>query len=272
MDEGTPAGPALFRNFARLDPTPDSIADFARRYGNLYRWAAAGTPFAEWEYEIRTMAFLIELWDAATAKRTKVMKKCFTAVEKHFILPNSETLIPYVSYRFEMSMHPYDNRISVLDLHAKFGPRLIDAARGCVRQAINARLGAMGNQVQLQWRGGPARLVIEPPDLISALWIQFAESIADEREYRQCEVCGTYIELSPDVNRADRRYCSDACRSRALRLRKKGVLAGEEILVQAGKDMRALRGKMASLASRIKDDLVKKAEPAAKKKPPKKVR
>jgi hypothetical protein len=29
------------------------------------------------------------------------------------------------------------------------------------------------------------------------------------------------MEMSPDVNRADRRYCSDACRSRALRSRQK---------------------------------------------------
>jgi len=29
------------------------------------------------------------------------------------------------------------------------------------------------------------------------------------------------MEMSPDVNRADRRYCSDACRSRAMRRRQK---------------------------------------------------
>lgn len=50
----------LFRNFAATEPTPEAIIDFANVYGPLWE-TEVGEPFHKWEYEIRTMRFLIEV-------------------------------------------------------------------------------------------------------------------------------------------------------------------------------------------------------------------
>ena len=95
------------------------------------------------------------------------------------------------------------------------------AAQSYVVYAINNRLAALGAQTMLDWPDGNYQLVTRPNNLLGALWFQFASSISGQKSYRACEVCGRAMEMSPDVNRADRRYCSDACRSRALRRRQK---------------------------------------------------
>ena len=60
---------ALFRNFAAMEPTPEQILDFVHRYGLL--WREDRERFEEWEFEIRTMRFLIEIWDAVRARPAK---------------------------------------------------------------------------------------------------------------------------------------------------------------------------------------------------------
>ena len=47
-----------------------------------------------------------------------------------------------------------------------------------------------------------------------ALWLQFAESIGSDKQYRQCETVRNTWSCRQNVNRADQRYCSDACRAR----------------------------------------------------------
>jgi hypothetical protein len=59
----------------------------------------------------------------------------------------------------------------------------------------------------------------EPPALLDALWQQFAVAITEGKTYQQCPACSKWFELSPSLNRADKRFCSDACRTRAYRQR-----------------------------------------------------
>jgi hypothetical protein len=65
------------------------------------------------------------------------------------------------------------------------------------------------------------RFGFEPDSLLSAGWLQFALAIDGDKEHRQCQrqACGKWFELSPEVTRADRRFCSDACRTRTYRQR-----------------------------------------------------
>jgi hypothetical protein len=65
------------------------------------------------------------------------------------------------------------------------------------------------------------RFVFEPDSLLSAAWLQFAVAIDGDKEHRQCQrqACGKWFELSPEVNRADKLFCSDVCRMRAYRQR-----------------------------------------------------
>jgi len=204
---------ALFRNFARLEPTKEAIAEFANRYGLLWS-ELPGVPFGEWEFEIRTMQFLVGVWDAALENDKKFLSQHFRPDQRgRFLYPYPDTIACYCRYG---SAPPSE----VHDIIER-GGRPSQVARHYVINAINSRLAALGANVGRLTKESNFRLTIQPRSLLGALWLQFAESIGTHKSFRKCEVCGRYMEISPDVNRADRRFCSDACRNRALRYRRK---------------------------------------------------
>jgi predicted nucleic acid-binding Zn ribbon protein len=216
---------ALFRNFAAMEPTPNQILDFVHRYGPL--WGAERERFEEWEFEIRTMRFLIELWDAVQAgKRTGIIEEHFKADKAGVVeFPFVDSVLEYKSWlsqrpkAAEHSGSPFT--VETRDTAVAQRGTPLKAAQSYVVQAINIRLSMLGAQTMLDWPNAKYQLVTRPHNLLGALWFQFASSIAGKKTYRACDVCGRAMEMSPDVNRADRRYCSDACRSRALRARQK---------------------------------------------------
>src|SRR5262249_32215996 len=66
---------------------------------------------------------------------------------------------------------------------------------------------------------GSLGLRFTPAALLDALWLQFACAIDGNKDYRQCQECKRWFELSPGIARADRLFCSNACRTRAYRQR-----------------------------------------------------
>jgi hypothetical protein len=89
---------------------------------------------------------------------------------------------------------------------------------------VEALDGALENQAsyRLAWLPDPPRLGrlvqgVEPTNLLAALYLQFARTVAESKKHRCCQVCGKWYEVTPGVNRADRLTCSAACRQRAHR-------------------------------------------------------
>ncbi len=64
-------------------------------------------------------------------------------------------------------------------------------------------------------------LCVRLETLLSALWAQFALAVTGEKAYRQChdEACRKWFEVSPATARADKKYCSHTCHTRAYRER-----------------------------------------------------
>ena len=85
------------------------------------------------------------------------------------------------------------------------------------------------------------RLHLIPSCLLGALWLQFAMAINGDREYRQCEQCKAWFELSPETARTNRVYCSARCRQKDYRERK----------AEAGR-LRALGHSVRDIEQRIK--------------------
>lgn len=98
-------------------------------------------------------------------------------------------------------------------------------------------------------RGGSIAVHLVCDELLLALNLQLAESILDQKRYRSCELCGKAFELSPQVNRSDRTFCSDTCRvktyqqrkRRALKMREEGKSL-REIVSEIGSDMQTVKG------------------------------
>ena len=98
-------------------------------------------------------------------------------------------------------------------------------------------------------RHGGLTLRMRPFTLRGALWLQLAEAVSGNKEFRSCPTCGKWFELNPDTARTNRQFCSDACRTRAYRGRKEQAqkLAKEgksikEIAAEVDSDVKTVKG------------------------------
>ncbi|MEX0678893.1 MAG: hypothetical protein WD063_17595 [Pirellulales bacterium] len=244
---------ALFRNFAAMEPTPDQILDFVNRHGPL--WGEELERFEEWEFEVRTMRFLIQVWDAVRARKLPAEHAELFKADRAGVVefPHVDNVLEYEPWLWqsrrvtEHSGAEFTVETGATAVAQRGTP--LRAAQSYVVYAINNRLAVLGAQTMLDWPDGKYQLVTRPNNLLGALWFQFASSISGKKTYRACEICGRAMEMSPDVNRADRRYCSDACRSRAMRRRQKKAAE----MRQAGKTLREIAKATGSDLATIKN-------------------
>jgi hypothetical protein len=86
---------------------------------------------------------------------------------------------------------------------------------------INWRVqGTVSPQVGWDYASGRPALSFVPETLLGAIWLQFAQAVVGDADYRACGECGRIFEVSRTASRADRLFCSGACRSKAYRARK----------------------------------------------------
>ena len=71
--------------------------------------------------------------------------------------------------------------------------------------------------------GTGLRLRIRPSCLADALWVQLTLAIDAKQNLVACVECRKWFPVEAGAARSDKRYCSDACKMRAYRKRKKGV-------------------------------------------------
>jgi hypothetical protein len=97
-------------------------------------------------------------------------------------------------------------------------------ARFFVQRRINRALDERVVRPQLLYDldVGQMMLAHVPRNLLGALWLQFAQAISGDLEYRTCKECGKTIEVATDLDGRSARklFCSDPCKSRDYRRRK----------------------------------------------------
>jgi hypothetical protein len=232
----------LFRNFAATDPSLDAIKGFADRFGLLggslrkrivlhgqgrggRHPMGFGEHVDEWVHEILLMRLAVDLWEAARRGDADHLGRMIswepdgsavsinthpdlqlgqlpqTPTHVHRALIAGERLDPEVLTRFV----PGD----------PIGPAL-----HCMQGLINDHLHHRASP-RLLWEQNRDRLglYIVPEGLIGALWLQFARAVERDARFRQCTECTTWFEVAPGRGRADKQFCSTACRTRAYRKR-----------------------------------------------------
>jgi hypothetical protein len=244
---------SLFREFSELPIEPDAILNFANRYGMLGGPVAVPVtkkglsiysdhPRGELLHErtiskATTREFqrfgkpLPDSW----ADHIGVMKATLTAAAR---LAGGETLWD----GNVLSIVPPRERVSAT--HAD-GAQKVKAptpfARGMEGPFVATHLTKMLRRVvapRIDWIPHPApgrfRFELAPDSLIGCLWLQVAQALSQQKQYRTCLApgCGRPIEVSRDPlmgARSDIQFCSDACKSRDYRYRKTEArrLAGE---------------------------------------------
>lgn len=170
--------PALYRIFAGLDGSVDSILRFANEYGDIsdFLWS-----YEEGGLSLRDWRASIQLIQEATDKAD----------------------------RFLLHTSPQTKRSKITDTTLKLVQEILEF--------MEVEVAAVG-------QNGGIFLQIVASSLLDAMKLQIVEAISEHKRYRTCELCNKPFELTPQVNRSDRMFCSDNCRVKAYQRRKKQVL------------------------------------------------
>jgi hypothetical protein len=216
--------PGLFRDFTNLPSTRDAIRAFADQHGDLFnryqqQQSAArpdgtvthGASFATWTQEIGDMRVLVDLWERIQKRQIAELKKVIKWTEKD---------VGYVikTPRRERNVTLAHADISETGLDC-FSPKdVVLPARCALQLEINVRLAEYPTVPRLSWTPDyHQRIVFQPPNLLTAMWLQFAQAVTGEFQLKICEGCGKYFQVGPGGRRADATTCSDACRQRKRR-------------------------------------------------------
>jgi hypothetical protein len=64
-------------------------------------------------------------------------------------------------------------------------------------------------------------LRLTPKTLRSAIWLNFAQAVAENQKFKKCEECPNWFEIGPRGGRPEKVFCSNVCQMRAYRKRAK---------------------------------------------------
>lgn len=75
-------------------------------------------------------------------------------------------------------------------------------------------------------RAGEPKLALEPLTLIAAMWLQLGLAITGEKRFVACKFCRRLFEISTEQTgfRSHREFCSDSCKTKDYRKRKRTAL------------------------------------------------
>lgn len=186
---------ALFLAFADTPPTEDGVRAFADRYGHLgegsaYMWPSAKEDDEtlderEWrEYTTRYVAVLQTLaeWKSAIELMARAV-------------------------RLMRRLPPKKTGPAARELQALVDEQLLE-----MRAVAKFQLDPPPT--------GRPHLHVVPSTLLGAMWVQLAEAVSAQREFRQCEGCRQWFTLRPGKDRPTKTHCAPECRSLGYRNRK----------------------------------------------------
>ena len=256
----------LFRTFADLEPDSDAILNFAREFGRLgvgRMWITAeevsnpdrqphlafckrDDPLDEWQYHIAMLRQLVELWEMYRSADRRGLRRILQ----------------------------WDGGCVVHSMNVETPTRILAAQRARIIEARDRwRDCPRNNYVRmsqtyielevtrhLEYLVSPVlthdpridapTLGYTPENLVAAIWLQFAIAVDGSKEYRSCQTCGRWFEISPDIARTNRIYCNNkSCKVIAYRKRKQQA---RQMRLE-GKTLQQITGAVGSKIEKVKD-------------------
>ena len=212
--------PALFRTFSELPikkprELQEAAVEFANRYGRLLV-AEAGAfvnrePLSLWRSEIGEMQDIVDLLVAVEDEDWDQLNEWLQFGSGHV------TYTRYEGGRIRHFLSLSNTTIRRWDSEA-----LARVAHVVIQHILNHKLAEhTSSQVLYDPGTDSLGLHVMPSNLLGALYVEAAEAVTGNRDYRRCGQCSSWFAISPDIERgrSDRRYCSSACRSKAYRNR-----------------------------------------------------
>lgn len=227
----------LFRNFAETGMDDKDILAFADTHGLLGFDRESADPdsppipgsiesLSRWRSEIGAMRKALSMWDMVQEEDSRGLSACLSPIVSWVeadISGGTEKNLPEPGAACS-DFAPDDLRWfrthpEVLEWY-RAGDLSVPALMWV--QAITNKRLEMRISPRILWEDRRRRrwsLYFTPISLIGAIWLQFAQSVTQEKDYRRCRQCESWFEIDHYTARTNRYFCSNACRSKAYRER-----------------------------------------------------
>jgi len=177
----------------------DCFIEFVNKFGQLTGSADAGAAFTHMlmmAVAVRAMVFLKE-------GKIEKLKQLFIKEDNNF----------KVNINKEM-FHKTD--FPDIKIIGQTPPRnYSEAAYHYICMVVNRNLkDSLVTEIIVNPHNTGTDMIVRPKDLLSALWLQFAYTICQNLEFKQCSDCSTLFEVKSKKRRFEKIYCSDKCRKR----------------------------------------------------------
>jgi hypothetical protein len=232
----------LYRLFGQTTLDGEGVLAFANQYGGLGTEVdiepatkdaipfTRGELLEEWRKQISLMRQLVTLWDLHQAGNT-------ARLTRHFRWEKDDQQQDQVIFRSHVddgtepsALGHFKTRVAIAlaalpsGLQAGIPPQDIRGATlAYLRQRLDEQLRLHERRAAplMAWDSARGQLVLRfaASSLASALWMQLADAVANERSYARCQTCSKWFEVAPEAARSHRRFCSVACRTRSHRQR-----------------------------------------------------
>lgn len=247
IDELFPASQKKTKNlpaylqFAAIQDNEKEILNFANRNGNLLKppQAISWSGLSKTDLEARTLFYLdsaepLSLWETQSAQMASLVRFWKTTQELELTsapvqeaISALEPFITFDNHGFEAFLKiggpikcPRELEYSENNLPKK--PVVL--ALHLLIKHINAKLQ---NKVIYELRYDSNKLkswvFTKPVDLLSALWLQFANDISCDAKTRFCSECNRIFRVSP-AEKNPRKFCDKRCLERDRRQRNAAAL------------------------------------------------
>ena len=223
--------PSLFYDFSLLNTDRDSVLRFANKYGPLQgNWQDC--TWYEWVMEIELMRNAIDLWEAVKSRKQSELARHVTWEKSGRLIICSPVYAEYEPGCIDYgNLPPFERTEEDYKFRDYFLP-----ARDLLDWKLSTSPIFTDTLTQHRHHSGHLIFSLNFATLQESVWAQFSVAVAESKQFRKCEACDKRFELSPDKNRADRLFCSDACRVRAYRQRR----AKAEEMRNAGMSLREI--------------------------------
>ena len=251
--------PALFREAANLDESPESLAAFSNRWGlfcdpsefarcspnelskltrtrmaeklalgNLWPKEFQGridkgiALFGLWR--LRLLKWSVAAWDAYDSNSSTRIRRFFRQTPQGKWALN---WVDQVAARHLMLTRAtvrlkdlVTSQEDIVILIESERPRFREVLLMHILDLVNEQLEEVSRPTLFRNEDDKIEMRFVPRQLEGFLWAQFAEAIAGGKKYKPCAVCGAWMGVSPGLGRPEKKTCSDKCRQRAYRKRK----------------------------------------------------
>jgi transposase-like protein len=237
---------SLFLTFAHATPTRAGIKTFADSYGLLSHAFYApdevwtDVTFNDWVENILWFRLAVSLWELIRNRDMEGLASYirWNACSEVWIdtfeascdsespsVRTPKSVFPYLD--LDVHVHPgKDELLPVLHIQGELVPGscipgdLVHPAQAFLLELTNQFLTETVSPRMVRVPSlERTALRFQPGSLLSALWLQFSLAMTGDQGYQQCPNCQVYFELSPNIARSDKLFCSNACRTRAYRRR-----------------------------------------------------